>query len=301
MMTQAIGIDIGGTKIRAGLVSSDGTIQRLLEVPTEARLGPDHVADRVAELCRSYQDQQVEGIGIGTSGQVGQGGQIMFATSFMPGWGGYPLQTEIERRTGTTVKVVNDVQAMALGELNHGAGKHNRHFLCLALGTGVGGAIISDGKLLRGRDGLAGALGHIIIHSGGRICPCGQRGCLEAYIAGKALGEIASDQFGKNITAGEVFDLARDGDLCAAELVERWLNDVVAGLWSLASVFNPEKIILAGGLTKSSTHFFPELQSRLEQATRSYMARPFELVLSELKDNAMIIGSANLLFRRNHV
>ena len=295
-MKLALGIDTGGTKIRAGLVWEDGRIQRVTEIKTEAEKGSTHVVNRILSLVESFSDEEITGVGIGTTGQVGLDGTILSATKTIPGWAGIQLQKTITQQTNFPAKVVNDVQAMALGELFFGDGQGIEHFLCLALGTGVGGAIVCDGKLFRGASGAAGEMGHLVIHSHGRPCPCGKKGCLEAYISGTALSERYTERLGVKKSASEFFEDARINKPEAKDLFNQFLDDLVCGLASLGAIFNPQRIILGGGLGEKLTEYLPEIKNRLRNELSTATRMHLRVSVSKLGGSAMILGAASLIF-----
>ncbi len=296
-MRAALGIDVGGTKIRTGLVREDGEVVKIAEIATEAEQGGSHVVSSIEGLIKAYVGQGIAGVGIGTAGQVGWDGSILSATSTFPGWSGTHLQELLADRTRLPVKVVNDVQAMALGELYFGEGRGLRHLLCLALGTGVGGAIICDGKLFRGASGVAGEMGHMAIHPRGRTCPCGKKGCLEAYVSGTALSERYEERTGVKRSATGIMQDAGGGEVAASELMEEFLDDLSGGISSLVAIFNPEKIVLGGGLTEGLASYLPRLTSKVREELNPAMAPYFTLSVSKLGGNAMILGAASLILK----
>lgn len=296
-MKSALGIDVGGTKIRAGLVREDGHIGRMTEIKTEAEKGSTHVVNRILSLVEAFSDEEIMGIGIGAAGQVGLDGTILSATKTIPGWAGTQLQKTITQQTNLPAKVVNDVQAMALGELYFGNGKGIEHFLCLALGTGIGGAIVCEGKLFRGASGAAGEMGHLVIHSHGRSCPCGKKGCLEAYISGTALSERYTGRLGVKKSATEFFEDARVDKLEAKDLFNQFLDDLVCGLASLGTIFNPQRIILGGGLGERLKEYLPEIKNKLTNELSHAAMMPLQLSISKLEGSAMILGAASLILK----
>lgn len=285
-MKTVLGIDIGGTKMRAGLVNEQGKVGQISEIPTEAHKGGAYVVSRILMLINGY-GSQFSAIGIGTAGQVGFDGTILSATSTFPNWAGIELQKEISQQTQLPVRVINDAHAMALGELHFGEGRGVRHFICLTLGTGVGGAIMCDGKLYLGADGVAGGFGHMVIHKSGRSCPCGEKGCLEAYVSGTALAGRYFERTGKSRSSHEIMGGVQQGEPEAVQLFHEFLDDLACGLKSLSNIFNPEKIILAGGMVHSLQPYFPEW--------RETAALPVPVALSSQGDQAMIRGAASLL------
>lgn len=296
-MKAALGIDIGGTKIRAGLVREDGDLLAVVEMKTEADKGASHVVSRILSIVEQFSNYQFEGVGIGTAGQVGLDGTILSATQTFPGWSGIELEKTISSETCLPVKIVNDVQAMALGELNFGEGKGIQNFLCLALGTGVGGAIVVDGKLYRGASGAAGEMGHLVIRHGGRKCPCGKNGCLEAYVSGTALAERYTRKFGDSKKSTVIIQESLLGNKDAVEVMRELLDELACGLASLAAVFNPEKIILGGGLAEGLIPYLPSLSDKVGQQLSPAAQRPLKLSISTLGGNAMILGASSLILK----
>ncbi len=295
-MKKAIGIDVGGTKIRGGLIREDGILVTVREIPTEAKRGGKAVMERIALLIRELSSEEIIGVGIGATGQVGLHGEILSATETFPDWAGIHLERELQERIGLPVRVVNDVQAMALGERAYGEGKNTRDFLCLALGTGVGGAIISHGELVRGSSGAAGEVGHMLLHPNGRRCPCGNSGCMEAYVSGRALEERYREEHGLVRTGTQIIREARAGDVAAYFVWEAYLNDLAMGIASLVTVLNPSKVILGGGVAQSLSPDLPALEKGVMRRLSHAAARNFGLVLSGLGDAAMLLGACSLLF-----
>ncbi|MEX2461752.1 MAG: ROK family protein [Paenibacillaceae bacterium] len=294
-MKAALGIDVGGTKIRAGVVREDGSILQIMELRTEAEKGGSHVVDQLLSIIQSLPHDAICGIGVGTAGQVGLDGTILSATSTFADWSGVELEKVISSKSKLPVKVVNDVQAMALGELHYGEGLGLKNFLCLALGTGVGGAIVCEGKLYRGANGAAGEMGHLIIRANGKLCPCGKKGCLEAYVSGTALSQRYSEIIGVQSAAYDLFKDARLNKYVAKQLVDEFISDLLCGLSSLGDIFNPQKIILGGGLAESLVDYMPMITSKLKDELSSAAALPIHLSISQLGGNAMILGAASLI------
>lgn len=166
---------------------------------------------------------------------------MLSATETFSDWQGLPIQTWLEKATGQCVAVVNDVQAMGLGEQFFGAGKGVNNFLCVAVGTGIGGAIIADGKLQRGHSGAAGEVGHMVLYPNGRKCPCGNQGCFEAYASGTALEELYAETFKEVKKGQEIFKEALANNENAAFIINQYVENVAIGLTTLTNMFNPEK------------------------------------------------------------
>ncbi|MET3288329.1 UNVERIFIED_CONTAM: glucokinase [Brevibacillus sp. OAP136] len=295
-MKVAIGIDIGGTKIRGGLVRDDGKVLRISEVPTHAASGGKAVMERIMALIDELGIAHACGIGVGATGQIGLSGQILSATSTFPAWAGIALRDELATRYGLPVQVVNDVQAMALGEQHYGSGRGIADFVCLALGTGVGGAIVSAGKLVRGANGAAGEIGHLTHRHGGRLCPCGKSGCLEAYVSGRALAERFYETYGIHKTASTILQEAQSGDPAAQAMRDEFVDDLSSGIASLATLLNPRKIIVGGGIAQSLAPFLPIIGQQVVRQLSHAAALTFSVELSELRDESMLLGAASLVF-----
>ena len=194
MPGHAIGVDIGGTKVLAGVVDRDGSVLALVRRDTPNRSSApgvveDTIVDAVEELRSSY---DVSAVGVGAAGFVDLHGSVLFAPHLS--WRDEPLQQVLARRLGLPVVVDNDANTAAHAEMLFGAGRGYRHALLVTLGTGIGGAIVMDGRVLRGAHGLAGEFGHMQVVPGGRPCECGQVGCWEQYCSGKALARAAADR-----------------------------------------------------------------------------------------------------------
>ena len=293
-MKAALGIDIGGTTIRAGLLRADGSMDQIKEISTEAGRGGQHVVSRVISLIQQYEHAELIGIGIGTAGQVDFAGTILSGTKTIPGWAGISLAETIQEAFQLPVRVVNDVQAMALGELHFGEGRGVQHFLSLALGTGVGGAIVLNGRLYRGASGAAGEMGHMVIREGGRSCPCGKKGCLEAYASGVSLSQQYAERTGRAVSGSDLMQLVREGDVHATEVMSRYIDDLACGIASLATIFNPEKIVLNGGVSEGLTPFLSILTEKVEAQLSQAIKNTFQLSISSLGGKAMLLGAASL-------
>jgi glucokinase len=257
----AVGVDVGGTKIAAGVVSPEGKLLNEVRYPTENVREPllSTIAGAIMEVQRDY---QIGGVCLAAPGFILASENKILTTANLEAIEGIPLKEELGRRTGLRVTVENDANAAAWSEFRFGAGQDVDNLVFVTLGTGVGGGIISHGVLLRGARGMGGELGHMTIQPDGPRCGCGNRGCLEALASGKAIGrrarEVASEQpdsaLGRLARAplGEdVLDLARKGDGAALEVLWEagtWLG---IGLATFVNVFDPEVIAMGGGVSEA--------------------------------------------------
>jgi glucokinase len=296
MMKTALGMDIGGTKIRGAIVSEDGSLLDIKEIPTEARFGGEHVLTQLKALIDQLMHKEICGIGIGTAGQVNLNGEILSATDTFPNWSGIALQKRLEIGYQLPVRVVNDVQAMALGELHFGEGKMVKDFICLALGTGVGGAVVAEGKLIRGSNGAAGEIGHMTIREGGRKCPCGKKGCLEAYASGSALLDLYKERTSVSKTGPEIFNSALNGELNAHTIINEYISNLVTGIASLAAIFNPTKVILGGGVADALDVYLAGINTEVKQKVSDAAGLNLTIVKSKINGGIIPLGAASLVF-----
>ncbi|MGZ8748156.1 MAG: ROK family protein [Mycobacterium sp.] len=291
-----IGVDIGGTKVLAGVVDTDGRIHRRVQTQTPRRSqAPVVVEDTivaVVEQLRTAYD--VSAVGVGAAGFVARSGAVRFAPHLS--WRDEPLQDVLTARLDLPVAVDNDANTAALAEMTFGAGRGYRHAICVTLGTGIGGALVVDGQVFRGTQGFTGEFGHMQVVPDGRDCECGQRGCWEQYCSGKALVRAAravgaaADVTGQGVTqaaaSGQAWALKAFGEVGA------WLG---IGLAGLVSAFDPEVVLIGGGLSDADALLLSPARSafadRLPGA--GYRAVP-PLLRAALGADAGFIGAAEL-------
>ncbi|MFJ3958545.1 ROK family glucokinase [Arthrobacter sp. NPDC090010] len=307
----SIGIDIGGTKVAAGLVDHQGRILRSLRRET-----PGQDAARVEGVIEELVEELSVGmratpVGIGAAGWMDlDGGTVLFSPHLA--WRNEPLRARLEARLRRRVHVVNDADAAAWAEWRFGAGKGESRLICITLGTGIGGGIVNDGRLERGRYGVAGEFGHSIIVPGGHRCECGNRGCWEQYASGNALGREGRELAGaaspmareilraaggepRRVTGALVTSLALGGDPQSRELVTEvgeWLG---LGLANLSAVLDPGTFVIGGGLSTAGDLL---LEPALRTYRRNLTGRGFrpeaQLKLAQLGPEAGLVGAADL-------
>ncbi|HEX2266359.1 MAG TPA: ROK family protein, partial [Solirubrobacterales bacterium] len=264
------GIDLGGTKIQTAILDGQGEVVGQARRPTPTEGGPQDVADAMAEALREAAAQAgiepaaLTGIGVGSPGDANEETGVVANAGNLPGWTGpYPLAETLEQSLGTEVRVGNDVQVATEAEFHLGAGREFRSLIGVFWGTGVGGGLVLDGKPWLGR-GAAGEIGHTVVKRGGARCPCGRRGCLEAYAGRKAMeaearrrheeGEKTDlfklmEKHGKPRLTSGIWERALDHeDRLAEELVERAVEALGTGVASAVNLLDPEAVILGGGL-----------------------------------------------------
>lgn len=240
------GVDIGGTKCAISLIQEDGVILKKEIIPTFSNEKGEIILNRIIDIIQEMDDsiQQCVGVGIGSAGQINEDGRVISSTDTFQNWQGLNIQMYMEKKLSIPVKVVNDVQAMALGEVMFGAAIGSKNMICLALGTGVGGGIVIDGRLYRGHRGAAGEFGHLTLVPDGLPCTCGRNGCVEAYLSGKAIERAYMKESGVELKGSEVFSFAKQGDPKAEKVVDRYIYYLIVTIKSLITIFNPEKVII---------------------------------------------------------
>ncbi len=320
-MPTLLGLDIGGTNVKAVLLGKDGTPRARARWRSSA-LGDD-VPSLLSGLDARVHDlldregvaaRELGGLGLSCAGLIdNEQGRIMDAPNLRR-WEGAPLAAWLSERFPCPVTLENDVNALAYGEWRRGAGRGTRHMLCLALGTGVGGGLILDGRLYRGHRGLAGELGHISIDRAGRRCPCGARGCVEAYAGARAIEAAARRALSRKrkgyrrlavLLAGEapspgaLAKAARSGSPLARELFAEAGRALGMGIASCINAFAPECVIIAGGVSRAGKLILdPARAGALEQLMNPEVQR-LDLRLRTLGDDGAAIGAALLAVERN--
>ncbi len=314
--TTSIGIDVGGTKIAAGRVDDQGKILARARRSTPAQ-SPDAIASAIAELIAELSTPQDAAVGVACAGYIDRAGTtVLFSPNLA--WRDEPLQERICEGTDLPVVIENDANAAAYGEFVHGAGRDLQDMVMVTVGTGVGGGIVIGGKLFRGAYGIGGELGHMLLVPGGRLCGCGNRGCVEAYGSGTALTRDARElvrsgaQFGRRLrdlcegdadklTGAMVTDAALEGDVASIDLLAQignWLGEATA---SMASLLDPEGFVIGGGVAEAGDLLIEPMR---EAYARSLTGRGYRPVASfapaELGNDAGVIGAAALALKPEH-
>lgn len=307
-MNASIGVDIGGTKCLGVVLDGAGSIIAEDRRPTP-KTGPTLVGT-VASLVADLRDSTIEAVGVGAPGLVDRSGRLRFAPH-LPGVLELELRAELEAAVpGIRFVVDNDATCAVGAELAFGAATGRREVLLVAIGTGIGGGIVSDGRILRGRNGFAGEIGHVIVQSDGLMCPCGQRGCWERYASGSGLGWMAREaaQAGRGArmvdlaggdpeaVRGEHATAAADeGDAEAIVVVERFSWWVAMGLANLANILDPEMIVLGGGIIESGAVILEPTRAAFLDLLEGARNRPaIDLVAAQLGERAGAVGAALL-------
>jgi glucokinase len=298
-------VDIGGTKIAAGVVDDRGKVLSRVECPTDtARAYASGLTQMIRLLRESAQIARVElsGIGIGSTGWVypftGEFGDV----DFLPAWKGCNPVKDLAREFHVRAALENDGDAAALGEAAWGAGKGKSRLIYVTVGTGIGGGIILDGELYRGADRSHPEVGHHVVDASGPLCSCGFRGCWEALATGPAMAAWfqrkapASRQTAEGPSAKEIFQLAKEGDALAREAVTREAYYLGLGLANLINLFVPDRIVLGGSVMKSVS--LDDLRTVIAQGCRFVPFEKTELAMASLGEDANLIGAARVWHHR---
>lgn len=275
----AIGVDIGGTCVKAGLVNSSGEISLAAQAPTQASGGRDAIT---ASVCRAIeqviaagrkQGHDVAGLGIASAGAIDpDDGSVFAATDNLPGWAGFELRKFVEEKFSLPTWVVNDAHAAVLAELHFGLGRSLSDFVAITVGTGIGGGIVCRRKLLSGQHGFAGTIGHHVIREGGRPCNCGRHGCLEAYVSTSALireyedraGPLADRQsFDDAALALHINQLAASGCPEATNAYQALAQYLAEGVANIFNLFDPQAVLISGGLIEGQPQFIATVAERV--------------------------------------
>ena len=301
MQRIVIGVDVGGTTVSAGLVDAAGEVLAHLEEPTR-RGGPGAALSALLDLLDRLRDTarsrgiEVTGVGIGVPGTVdAERGAVGADIHYVPELASTPLADTVQQRLGLPVFVDNDVNVLALGEWMFGAGRGARSLVVLALGTGVGGGIILEGRLHRGHGGFGGELGHVPINFDGRPCICGGRGCLKAYVSGTDIAIEGSERLKRPVDAATVFQLAGEGDPVAREIVAGVCQALGAGLAVIVNGLNPERLLLAGSVAKSLKPLEDEIRAQTARYAFRQALGTTRLEILTMDKDATVRGGAALV------
>ncbi len=297
-----IGVDLGGTNLRSALLSPAGD---LLDKYTEATHASDGWKKVVGRLVENIKRQQasaerkgsnVVAIGVGAPGIIhGDTGIVVKSPNF-PDWNNLPLKKELEKAIELPVTIENDANAAALGEQWRGAGKGIGSMILLTLGTGVGGGIVLNNQIWQGADGMAGELGHMTIIPDGRLCGCGNTGCLEMYASARGIVESYRERK-RQVPAGEitsesVSEAARNGDSDALAVMHGMGRMLGIGIANLINIFNPEMIVIGGRVKDAWPLFIDSTREEIKRRSFEVPAARTKIVPSMLGDDAGIIGAA---------
>ena len=296
----AIGFDIGGTNVRAGLVNAAGQVLDIRTVPTasNASVLEESIEKLVAEL---RQGNSISGVGLAVAGFIDPTCTTVRFAPHLP-WRSAPVRKNIEERIGMPVRLEHDANSAAWGEARFGAGRKAKDWVFFAVGTGIGATLMSDGEIYRGAFGIAPEFGHLTVVPNGRPCSCGKRGCLERYASGTALPDTAAELRGRFDTAlpesassEEIVAAARAGDALGMAVMDEFARWLGLGLAMVVDVLDPELIVLGGGVSRESDLFLDRARQHMQDNIVGAGYRDVaELKVAALGSQAGMIGAADL-------
>ncbi|MBD9699456.1 ROK family protein [Flavimobilis sp. GY10621] len=290
-----MGVDLGGTKIAGGCVAPDGSVVGdIVRVPTPASEGPDAVlaaiVDVVARLRSDGHD--VDAVGVAAAGVIDAEGRVTSATDLLPGWAGTHVTRHVANTTGLPVVTLNDVHAAALGEATVGAGRGCESVLLAAVGTGIGGGLVRGGRVVAGRAGVAGSVGHVVVPEAvGHACSCGVDGHAEAAASGPALERHHAALGGELLGLREIVSLAATGDPRAREVLARGARVLGRALAGAVSVLDPDIVVVGGGVAQIGPSYLDGVATALREDLMPAV-RDVPVVAAALGTAAPIVGAA---------
>ena len=304
-----LAVDIGGTHFRTGLFDEQGRRLLVLEGDTDRAAGRDWMLGQIAARCRdltAQTDAPVKACGLSFGGPVDYRGQRVTSVH-SAGWQGFELGKWMEQTLGIPCRLDNDANAGALGEYHYGAGRGAKLMVYITISTGIGSGIVYEGKLLRGKDYMAGEIGHIPVSDSGALCSCGGRGCLECFSSGGAIEERAREwaerrpervarmvelSGGPIITANGLMQAAAEGDAAAIHILRETNRWLARGLLMIIRILNPDIIVLGGGVAQSGTILLETLQGFLDELASPTITYSTQIVTAALGNYSPLYGAA---------
>lgn len=284
-----LAIDIGGTMVKYGLISSDGEILSTDKVETEAEKGLENILNKIDNIFKRYKENNPVGVAVSGTGQInGIIGKVIGGNPIIPNWIGANLVKILEEKYNLPAVLENDVNCVALGEKWIGAGKDLSNFICLTIGTGIGGGIILNNQLFRGENFVAGEFGHILI----------KKGEFEQFASTTALIRLVKERTGKTLNGKEIFDLEKKEIVEYQEVISEWIENLTDGLSSIVYCFNPANIILGGGVIEQGEPLINRIKDSLFKKIGPQFKEKLNIIQAKLGNNAGMIGASYLLLEK---
>ena len=284
-----LAIDIGGTMIKYGLVSSDGEILSTDKIETEAEKGLENILNKIDNIFKRYKENNPVGIAVSGTGQInGIIGKVIGGNPIIPNWIGTNLVKILEKKYNLPAVLENDVNCVALGEKWIGAGKDLSNFICLTIGTGIGGGIILNNQLFRGENFVAGEFGHILI----------KKGEFEQFASTTALIRLVKERTEKTLNGKEIFDLEKKEIVEYQEVISEWIENLTDGLSSIVYCFNPANMILGGGVIGQGEPLINRIKNSLFKKIGPQFKEKLNIIQAKLGNNAGMIGASYLLLEK---
>lgn len=308
-----LSLDIGGTKLAVGVVTEDGRTHGLIVEPTRREEGPGAIVPRLFDMghraiaASGIPAHDIEAVGISCGGPLDARAGVLTGPLHLPGWIDLPIVALAEREFGVPAALENDATAGALGEFRYGAARAVETMVYLTISTGIGGGAVIEGRLHRGAAGNGGEFGHVMVRTGGRHCLCGRDGCLEMYASGTSIAARAREAVAergagsslaalKTVRAEDVVAAAADGDALATEVWDETIDLLSVAVTDLVNVFEPDLVVLGGGVTRSGDALLLPLRERVASAAMPPAAAAARIVLAELGDVVCVVGAGAVAF-----
>lgn len=311
-----IGVDIGGGSIKGASITDKGKILDEFTIPMDRFKEPEItfgiLADTINEFIKSHKyDEEIVGVGLGVPGLIDKEKGTVSSSPNMPKWLNFNIVEFLSSKISLPIKIVNDASAAALGEAKFGSGRNHKYLIMLTLGTGVGGGIVFDGKLIDGNESCGAQLGHSVLVLNGRKCGCGRKGCLEVYASATALVKLGTREARKNpngtiariakengsMNAKVIFDAEKEKDKIAGKIVDDYIMYLSEGILNICNMFRPDIVVLSGGVANQGQSLISRIEKYVKDRDYGYKNSPsVEIKTAELGYNAGKIGAASLFF-----
>ncbi|HMF78081.1 MAG TPA: ROK family protein [Bryobacteraceae bacterium] len=302
MEPYSIGVDLGGTNLRVAAIGPTGNVLERVSVPANYEHGPAPIVAQIVEIVqhvRSHSLGVLLGMGIGVPGYIDIDAGVVEGAANLPGFENFPIRDEVQRHLAIPILLENDANAAALGEMWLGAGRNVKNLILLTLGTGIGGGIIIDGKVLHGNHGMAGEFGHMTVIPDGNPCGCGNVGCLEKHASATAIAAMGRMMhFGKEIdTAEQVYDLALEGNTRAQLVFDSMGRALGIAIASLINAFDFPLYLISGGPLPAWNFFAPPMFAEIKKRSFTYVRNGTRVEKALLGADAGLFGAAYLPFQ----
>lgn len=311
-----IGVDVGGSSIKGGAINDKGEVLDVFTMVINRYDEPEitfgNLADEINNFIKTHQySEPISGVGLGIPGLINKDTGVVASSPNMPKWLNFNIKKCLEEKIKLPIKLVNDASAAALGEAKFGSGRKYKYLIMITLGTGVGGGIVFDGKLIDGNEGEGAQLGHHVLVMHGRQCSCGRRGCLEAYASATALGKQTkhlmriypdsllhecAEELGR-VNATVAFMAAKRGDQAGIKLVNDYVMYLSEGILNFCNIFRPDIVVISGGVANEGEYLISKVRKYIQDREYGYKNSPkVEIKQAELGYDSGKIGAASLFF-----
>lgn len=302
MSAYSIGVDLGGTNLRVAAIDAQGQVLHRVSEPAVFDAGPRRVVNEMVSVIRAVQrhigTDGLRGVGIGVPGYIDMDAGVVVGSANLPGFEGFPVRDEVQQELGTTIILENDANAAALGEMWLGAGRGVKDLILLTLGTGIGGGIVIDGKVLHGFLGMAGEFGHMTVFPDGNPCGCGNFGCLEKHASATAIAAMGRMMhFGRDTTSAKVYELALQENERAKRVFESAGRALGIAIASLINIFNFPLYLLSGGPLPAWDFFAPAMFAEVNRRSFTFARTGTRIEKGLLGGDAGLYGAAYLPFQ----